>query len=253
VYRALAKGIVELFAVALARTPRVEVHVDAAAERAIDAALARGPVVVLASHTGNWELAAAGAAKLFARRGRGFWVVAKRQSVRTVDRFVRGLRRKLGIGLIDPAGALGTARAALARGDVVALPIDQVPERAAHAVTVPFLGAPALVDRAPATLAFRARATLLVFAAERDAKGRHRVHLLGEHRPGPTRSWIVEATFAVTAQLEAFVRAHPTQWLWFHRRWRLVPRRSAGYARRQPWRSLSSSRSLASPSRRASS
>lgn len=234
-YRRLGRGLLELLWLGGAREREAllsRVTFDPAAERAIDEALARGPVVVLATHTGNWELAAAGAARLLAARGRRLSVVGKPMGARGVEAFVSRLRGALGVHVIAPSGALAAAQRALEAGDVVAMPIDQVPDRAAHGVRVRFMGAAALVDRAPATVAWRAGATALVVASERRAEG-HRVHVLGTFSPvdaGSGPAWIHATTTAATAKLEAFVRASPASWLWLHRRWR-APRERRGPTR----------------------
>jgi KDO2-lipid IV(A) lauroyltransferase len=117
--------------------------------------------------------------------------------------------------------------------------IDQVPERARHGVPVTFLGAPALADRAPAALAHACGATVLVVAGTRHGAVQ-RVHLLAEIAPSPPLAaglqgaagvlgaapasepgaWTAQATREATAALDRFVRAHPSSWLWLHRRWR---------------------------------
>lgn len=238
-YRDLGRAIAELLWLAggcRARRERAiaEVRIDADAARTFDEAASKGPVVVFASHTGNWELAAAAAAWLVRARGQRLFVVAKPMHARGVDRFLARIRRDAGVESIAPRGAFAAARRALAAGDVVVTPIDQVPDRTSHAVSLPFLGAPALVDRAPATLAWRARATVLVVAAEREDGGAHAVHVLDTiHPPEPgeagARAWIHETTRRATSALDRFVRSAPHGWLWLHRRWR-APRHAAARA-----------------------
>jgi KDO2-lipid IV(A) lauroyltransferase len=228
VYRELGQGLVELLWIAGARGRARQdalgaVVVEPSAANALDAALASGPVVLFATHTGNWELAAAAAARVLAARGRRLSVVAKPIRSRGLDRFVTRLRSSFGIDVVPPAGALGAARRALGRGDVVAMPIDQVPERARHALSLPFLGRAALVDRAPATLAWRASATVLVVASTRRQDGRMGVEVLAVIPPAPdaaARRWIADATRTATAALDEFVRRAPSSWFWLHRRWR---------------------------------
>jgi KDO2-lipid IV(A) lauroyltransferase len=227
-YRALGRSLVDfLSAGAAPQDVRLQDTIDADAVAALDRALARGPVVLFASHTGNWELAAAAAAGLLAERGRALYVVAKAMRARRLDAFLTRLRRSLGLQLVAPRGAFRVARRALASGDAVAMPIDQVPDASRHGLAVDFLGQTALVDRAPATLAFRARATVLVVAGEY-AEGQHRVRLLDviePPAPAAPRVWIDETTRRATSKLDRFVRARPEAWLWLHRRWRFSPAR----------------------------
>ena len=229
-YRSLGAGVFELLWLAGARPAerdaaiRAHVAMDEDLAVALHEACERGPVVLAASHTANWELAAFGAARSLGGQGRRLAVVVKPQSVGVFHAFCTHLREACGLVLIAPEGAFGAARKSLAAGDVIAMPIDQVPGRARHGVGVPFLGAQALADRAPAALARATGATLLVVAASREGR-RQRIHLLAElppHTRGESRAnaWITHATREATRVLDGFVNAEPASWLWLHRRWR---------------------------------
>jgi|HubBroStandDraft_1064217.scaffolds.fasta_scaffold12311_2 KDO2-lipid IV(A) lauroyltransferase len=194
------------------------VRIDAASEPSWREALARDRgVVIAASHTGNWDLAACAIAKDVELA-----VVTKRLSVRALDAFWQSTRGARGVVLFEALGAVRQTRAALARGVAVAMMIDQVPASPGRALRATFLGRPALADRAPAALAASCGSPLVVAASARAADGDHVLYVLDvlvpPGRPGPR--WIDEATAAATAALDAFVRAHPTQWLWMHRRWK---------------------------------
>lgn len=100
--------------------------------------------------------------------------------------------------------------------------IDQVPASCRHAVRVDFLGRGAWSDRAPAALAARSGAPLVVAAFRRRDDGDHVLHVLSVLWPPvrARRAWIDRATVEATRALERFVREVPSQWLWLHRRWR---------------------------------
>jgi KDO2-lipid IV(A) lauroyltransferase len=224
-YRGLGASLMELLWLSARGEARPSRHAafDAASQAQLDAAFARGRGVVLAaSHTGNWELAAAAVAGSFP-----LLAVTKRMSVGTVDRFVRDARAARGIDLATRDDAFPRARRALRRGGVVAMMIDQVPDRRRHGLPVTFLGAPALADRSPAALAAQMRAPLVVAATAR-ARGASTMRVLAVLEPpapgvarGARRAWVDEATRDATAALDAFVRAAPADWLWMHRRWRI--------------------------------
>ena len=227
-YAGLGVGLLELLWLGGApparrdATLRRHVIIDDDLDAAMRAASARGPLVLAASHTANWELVAYGAAQVLAARGQRLAVVVKPVSVGPFDAFCTGLRRACGLDLIAPRGALRTARALLRAGDVVAMPIDQVPDRAQHGVSVPFLGASALADRAPAALACSVGATLLVVGATREGRTQ-RAHLLAElpsSGAGRSLRCPAEMTREATGALGDFVRRNPSSWLWLHRRWR---------------------------------
>ncbi|MDP9036769.1 MAG: lysophospholipid acyltransferase family protein [Myxococcota bacterium] len=180
-------------------------------------------VVVAASHTGNWDLVACAIA-----RHVELLVITKRLRVRWLDSFWQSRRAAHGVRLADGSGALAQARATLARGGVVAMMIDQVPPPNARAVEAVFLGERAVIDRGPALLAVACRAPLVVAASRRGRPGGSVDHLIEVldvlQPPSPSArgrvAWVDTATVAATHALETFVRSHPSQWLWLHRRWK---------------------------------
>jgi KDO2-lipid IV(A) lauroyltransferase len=197
------------------------VRVEGASQDLWRDTLGRGRgVVIAATHTGNWDLAACAIA-----RETELLVVTKRLSVRALDAFWQSTRAGLGVHLADARGAMARARGVLRRGGAVAMMIDQAPAStpARHAVETEFLGRPALVDRAAAALAAAAGAPLVVAASRRDASGDHVLCVLDVLHPPPRRrgaTWVREASRRATAALDVFVRGHPSQWLWLHRRWK---------------------------------
>lgn len=237
-YDGLGAGLLELFWLAGATPSRREeilrsqVILDEDLDRALREAAERGPIILAASHTANWELIGFGAAKVLGTRGQRLAVVTKPLSVGAFHAFCTELRRACGFVLLAPQGAVAAARRSLAAGDVLVMPIDQVPDRTKHGVTVSFLGAQALADRSPAVLARATGATLLVVAGSRDGR-LQRGHLLAELHPGVSAGagWVAHATREATGALDAFVREHPSSWLWLHRRWRApLERRSSSPA-----------------------
>jgi Kdo2-lipid IVA lauroyltransferase/acyltransferase len=175
-------------------------------------------VVIAASHTGNWDLAACAMA-----RDVELLVVTKHLRVASIDRFWQSMRARQGITLTGARGAMARSREVLRRGGAVAMMIDQAPVSRRHAVPVTFLGQRAFVDRAPAALAAAARSPLVVAAARRNASGDHVLQVLEVIAPPddrPARTWIGEATASATRALEGFVKTYPSQWLWLHRRWK---------------------------------
>jgi Kdo2-lipid IVA lauroyltransferase/acyltransferase len=224
-YRSLGASLVEMLW--LAAHPEVPASRLASTDEWSRARLgeekARGRGVVLATaHAGNWELAAAALAEEYP-----VTVVVKPMSVGWVDRFCRSARGARGIGLAAPDDALRHSREALARGEIVAMLIDQVPARAAHAIVTEFLCATADVDRSAAALAAAMRVPLAVSVCRRTDDGDHVLEILALLEPPERdrRAWVAAATRTATRVLERWVHAHPTEWLWMHRRWRPAPGR----------------------------
>jgi KDO2-lipid IV(A) lauroyltransferase len=218
-YGSLGRSLCELLFGALDRRARGDrVTFDTTLFEALDS---RGAVIATA-HTGNWDLVACEAAARVRLS-----VVTKHLSLRMLDRFWQSLRAKRGVRLLSAGQAARGALAALGRGEVVAMLIDQAPERERATIVAPFLGQLARVDLAPALAALRARVPLIVAFSRRCPNGRQACQLLTVIQPPtrPNRGWAEQAMRRATAELDAFVRLYPEQWLWMHRRWKDAPSR----------------------------
>jgi len=196
------------------------VHVDAWHRVEAVRAAGRG-IVVATAHTGNWDLSACAMAERLP-----LTVVTKHLSWRSLDRFWQRLRARRGVRLLDPEGALSHARAHLAEGRAVTFLIDQAPLRDRGVERSSFLGATAQHDAVFALLAARCRVPIVLAFPLRRPDGTHEVTIAGVLEPPerPSRQWAASATRAAAAALEQFVRDHPEQWLWLHRRWKQAPR-----------------------------
>ncbi len=226
-YRSLGAGVFELLWLAgRGPTPLTALaSIDPASRRMLEEARSGGRGIVLAAtHTGNWDLAACAVASIVP-----LTVVTKRLRARSLDAFWHRTRARFGVRLVTAEAALSGGRRELASGGAVAMMIDQAPMRRRHGVVGSFLGADAWLDRSPAVLAARTGSPLVVAASWRKPNGHHALSVLLMIEPpsdaGAQRSWIEEATKQSAAALEHFVRAHPESWLWLHRRWK-TPSRS---------------------------
>jgi KDO2-lipid IV(A) lauroyltransferase len=192
---------------------------DAAARGVLAEVRTRG-VVLAASHTGNWEISSCSVAQIAP-----LLVVTKHLSVGWVDAFWQAARGRYGVSFASASGAFEAARRHVHARGMVAMMIDQVPLRRTHAMELPFLGAPAWVDRAPAMLAARTGALYAVPVARRRNDGTQEILVLEAIAPPrrATRAWVDDTTARATACLERFILANPTEWLWMHRRWKAPP------------------------------
>ncbi len=111
-FRELATSLVELLWVALGwLTPADVVHIPKETVDAIQAARARGPVMLWCAHTSNWELLAMHAATLFPLA-----LIVKTQGVGLADRFIQRQRARFGLRTLRPTGAMqGGTRSVRAR------------------------------------------------------------------------------------------------------------------------------------------
>jgi KDO2-lipid IV(A) lauroyltransferase len=184
--------------------------------------LARGQgLIAVTGHVGNWELLAA----TFAHLGYGLSVVARRVNDDRFDRLVSAFRRRAGVHTIlrDDAAALQESLRMLRCGRILALLIDQ--DTRGPGVFVPFFGRRARTSPGAAVLALRTRSPVVTAFIERNGRG-HRIRIQPVHGFEPAaggRPSVEELTARFTQAIEAQIRRNPSEWVWWHRRWRHQP------------------------------
>jgi KDO2-lipid IV(A) lauroyltransferase len=219
-YRELARGLVELLSLGLPGGPGRLAGVRLPLDLVFDLRRRQRGAVIATAHTGNWDAVACALARTVP-----LTVVTKRLSVRLFDRWWQGLRARFGVRLVGAGKAARVASTALRQGELVAMIVDQAPERRRAVVQAWFLGAPAWIDLAPALAAMRARAPLVAAFPFRAPDGTLAVEVARTFEPPdrPSRAWAERTMVQVTRALEDFVLRHPEQWLWMHRRWKPLP------------------------------
>jgi Kdo2-lipid IVA lauroyltransferase/acyltransferase len=177
----------------------------------IEARAKRQPTILVSGHFGNYEAARA---SLVAR---GFSVGGLYRPARNTyfnDHYVRTMEAFGGpIFAQGQRGTAGFVRHLKAGGQLVLL-FDQ---DVRGAEPVEFLGRPARTATSAAALALKYGALLIPFYATRQDDGLSFV--IDLEAPIPV-SDAATMTAAISASLEARVRAHPEQWFWIHRRWK---------------------------------
>ena len=178
---------------------------------------AGGPVLLFAAHLANWELPAVAAAA----NGLHAAVLYRTPNNRAVARLILDLRRDL-MGELVPAGLAAPARlmAALRDGAAVGMLVDQ---RFGRGPVVDFLGRPASANPLLPELARRLDCPVRGARAIRLPGGRFRLELtdpIALPRDAGGRVDVAGATQAINDVVAGWVREHPGQWLWMHRRWR---------------------------------
>jgi KDO2-lipid IV(A) lauroyltransferase len=180
-----------------------------------------GRALVLTAHLGNWEYLAA----VHHLIGHPVAIVVRPLDSAALDLQAAAMRRKTGVEMIDKRRALRPVLAALRRGRLVAILLDQNAGRR-EGVFVPFFGRPASTSRSLALLALRTRTPILPVFIRRTGVASHHVEFEPPLAPAvsnDTEAAIVELTGRCTQVVEAAIRRTPEQWLWAHDRWRTRP------------------------------
>lgn len=175
------------------------------------------PAIVFSAHLANWELPAIAAA----RHGIDSAVLYRTPNSPAVAQEILRLRRD-SMGTLVAAGMSAPFKLAkaLERGQHVGMLVDQ---RFGRGPRVPFFGAEAPANPLLAELAARFDCPVHGARCIRLPDGRFELELTEEiplPRDAAGRVDIQAATAAVNAVIEGWIREHPGQWLWMHRRWR---------------------------------
>lgn len=192
----------------------------------LDAAVARGRgIVFVTGHLGNWELMA----RLVARIGRPVSAVAKRGGDARLMGLIERWRLEGGVTTLwreDPS----TARALLKvfkENKVLGILVDQ--DTSVQGIWVPFFGRPAYTPRAPADLALRSGAPVLVGTSHRKGPGPgdgfafEVTEVAYDPKPADREGEVHRLTAACQAVMEDAIRRHPADWVWMHERWKTQP------------------------------
>jgi len=136
-----------------------------------------------------------------------------------VDRMIARFRG--GGGELIPKGTVGARRAiaVLRRGAHLTMLADQ---KMNDGIPVPFFGRPAMTASALAALALRFDCDVLPARVERLGGARFRLTVfppLPLPRSGNHHADVAALMTRVNQTLEEWIRDHPAEWFWLHRRW----------------------------------
>ncbi len=175
------------------------------------------PGLIFSAHLGNWELPAICAA----RYGLDATAVYRAPNNPAARRIVHSIRSGTmgGLAAAGP-GASFAMREALEKGGHLGMLIDQ---HFTKGVVTDFLGRPALTNPVLGKFAKYFECPVHGVRVIRLPGYKFRLELTPAIEPPRDASGAIDAPAlmrAMTAVVEGWVREHPEQWLWMHRRWR---------------------------------
>ena len=188
------------------------------------AAEGRG-VLVLTGHFGNWEFAPIGGILNFTQFQGKFHFIRRTLGNKFLERILFKRYYQAGLQVIPKKNSLQQVCDALAANNVVVFVLDQ------HAslvnrdgVAAEFFGKKAGTYRSLASFARHTGVPVVPAAGYRLPNGRH---VLEFYEPiawqdyGSVQESIYRNTLNYNQALERIILAHPEQWLWLHKRWKL--------------------------------
>ena len=213
---AVAAEFAQLEKLTDARLNRDRIEIVSADSRP-DAVVGDTPCVFVTAHCANWELAAYAAQQLTGALD----VVYTPQDNPYLDRMIQNKRRALGCGFIGKVNAVRSMFKSLKNGRSVGLLVDT---RVDEAPLQPFFGVDANVTTTPAWLALKTGCPIVPIQVERRCGARFRITFhppLRVAREGgeSAEQTVNRLTRDITATVEAWIRAHPADWMCTKRRW----------------------------------
>ena len=175
------------------------------------------PALIFASHLANWELPALAAVA----HGLDAAILYRRPNIASADRIIQEMRQ-VKMGTLIPAGRDAPLRLAeaLQRGQHVGMLVDQY---LTSGVEVTFFGRKTKANPTLARLLRQVECPVHGTRIIRLPGGRFRAELTEEIPPVRDSDGRIDVrgmTQAITSVIEGWIREHPEQWLWLHRRWR---------------------------------
>ena len=191
---------------------RVETHGIEHVDRVVAAGRR---MIVFSGHIANWEIAMLAGVQY----GVPIAQIYRAGNNPLLDRMIARFRGEG--GELIPKGPLAARRAidARRRGTHLSLLADQ---KMNDGIPVPFFGRPAMTAPALAVLALRFDCDVLPARVERLDGAHFRLTVfppLPLPRTGKPHADAAALMACVNGTLEAWIRDHPEQWLWVHRRW----------------------------------
>ena len=173
--------------------------------------------LIFSAHLANWELPALAAPAY----GLDSAVLFRRPNIAAVDRAVQDIRA-VNMGEMIPTALDAPVRLlkALENGRHVGMLVDQ---HYSKGVDVTFFGRPAKANPLLARLAQKIECPIHGTRIVRLPNDRFRAEVTDEVEPVRDASGKVDVqatTQKITSIIEGWIREHPEQWLWLHRRWR---------------------------------
>jgi len=183
------------------------------------------PALIFAAHLANWELPAICAATYKLDSA----VLYRRPNIAGIDRWLTETRTaSMGEMISTDLYAPMKIAEALERGAHVGMLVDQYYVRG---VPVTFFGRPTMANPLLARLAGHFECPIHGTRIVRLPDHRFRAELSEEIKPARDASNKIDIAGTmqiITSVIEGWIREHPEQWLWMHRRWRPEDRPVSG-------------------------
>lgn len=226
-YSHLAKSLKELCWVRFMRQETLKARVEVHGEDHLLQLAAEGKgALLLTAHVGNWEFAPLGAMLNFKSFSGHFHFIRRSLQVKWLEKLLFKRYYQAGLRIIPKKGSLDQVCEVLTHSNAVIFVLDQHASLANRdGIAVEFFGKKAGTYRSLASLARHTQLPVIPVTTYRRPDD---THVLAFLAPIPWTDYPTsqEALYYNTKRyneaLEQLILAHPEQWMWVHKRWKLA-------------------------------
>ena len=175
-------------------------------------------ILFITAHCGNWELMVAASARLLPSSG-----IARKIKNPYINKFIEKVRQRYGTSVIYKKGALKAVMKVLKNNESVGILMDQA-VLSDEGYVIDFLGRGAWTTKMPALIARKTGAVVLPAFIHRTERG-HKLKIYPAvelSNVEDKEDAVLEDTKMFSGFIERYIKEHPSEWLWIHRRWKRV-------------------------------
>ena len=195
-----------------------ENHIKIENPEIIDAAFSKGKgVLLLSAHMGNFEIAI----KSFFLMNQTLHSVVRQVKPKILEALITRFRAYPGLKLVPARHSYQTILSLLVQNKMVGFALDQ--HKGTRCVQVDFFGKRASTATGLAALALESGAAVIPVCLLRRADGGFTIQFeppIPLTQTGNRDFDIFYNTQIFTKKIESWIRRHPEQWFWLHRRWK---------------------------------
>ena len=221
VYRNMLLNAFEVAKLFPAAPPLIKELVTVHGLEYLDAALSKGKgVVAVSAHMGNFSLIG----PRLIMENYPFSLVLRDPRDEILAKLLRDLRNNVGIESIPVhprRECIAKSLACLKQNGILFLQIDQ--NASSEDLWVDFFGWQVPTFKGPVVFSMRTGAPLIPMFIVRDSSGQHQLMInppFTLKRTDNQEDDILHNTSSLTKLIEEYIEKYPTQWWWFHRRWK---------------------------------
>ncbi|MFC1666751.1 lysophospholipid acyltransferase family protein [Candidatus Omnitrophota bacterium] len=221
VFENLGKNFIEIVALSKFNKGNIDNYIECKGIEIIERFIQKGGGgIVLTAHFGNWEFLA----HYFAIKGYSVNVIARRVRMEQFEKVLKRVRKRNKVNVLYRDASAKDVIALLKKNEFVGIMPDQDMD-SISGVFVDFFGKPAYTPNGPAALNRLTKAPIIPCFIVRKSFG-HEILIeepielrIGEDKEKD----ILENTQRYTKVIENYIKRFPSQWVWFHERWKTRP------------------------------